>query len=137
MHSFSGLVAWHGPCTKTSIVYSVRTKLPAFVVIAAIVGAIGVPVFAGQIHTVCATVPHDCSHALKITTCCCDGQSDTSNRGGPVEAKVQLNPMLPLDPAVFVTTALPKPHRTMVRPHTSVPRVGALDLPTLFASLLI
>jgi hypothetical protein len=118
-------------------VKSTRSRLPAIVLIAVVVGAIGVPMFAGQIHVLCAPKQHECSPTAKITSCCCDDQGEASNQAGPAEPKVQLNPHQTFAPAVFASSDASSLYRATVRPHTSPPRASPLDLPTLFASLLI
>jgi hypothetical protein len=105
--------------------------------LAAIIGAIGVPVFAGQIHAVCTAKQHDCGKAPTIASCCCGDQGDVSNQSGPVESRVQLNPSLTFAPCVVVTVDFSSLHALHVAWNTSPPRSSPLDRPTLFSSLLI
>jgi hypothetical protein len=118
-------------------VKSVRSKLPAIVLIAVVIGAIGVPVIAGQIHILCAPKQHECGTTAKITSCCCDDQGEASNQAGPAEPRVQVNPDPTFAPAVFSSSDSSSLYGATVRSHTSTRRAGPLDLPTLFASLLI
>jgi hypothetical protein len=103
----------------------------------AVIATTGVPVFAGQVHPLCVTKEHDCGRTAKITQCCCGDQGDTSNQGGPVESRVHLNASLIPTPGVSAITGSADLCRMIVRAHTSPPRAGPVDLPTLFASLLI
>ena len=118
-------------------VKSPRTMLSAIALLVAVIVATGLPALANQVHPICATQQHDCGVAARITTCCCSDEGDAANPGGPAESTVQLNASLTPVPAAFATAAFPDLCRTMVRPHTSPPCSGPVDLPTLFASLLI
>jgi hypothetical protein len=118
-------------------VKSARSTLPAIVLIAVVIGAIGVPVIAGQMHPVCAPKQHDCGDTARITKCCCHDQGEASNQSGPAEPRVQVNPHSTFAPAVFASCDVSRLYRATLRSHTSPPRASPLDLPTLFASLLI
>lgn len=114
-----------------------RANLSAVVLIAAVISLTGLPALASQTQPACATQHHDCGTATQIAHCCCHNQGDGSTQGGPVEAKVQVNPNLTVALAVFAPIDCSHPHGTIARPLTSPPRANPLDLPTLFASLLI
>jgi hypothetical protein len=118
-------------------VNTARARFSALLLVAAVIGAIGVPVFAGQIHAVCAAKQHDCGRAPTITNCCCGDQGDVSNQGGPVESRVQLNPILTFAPCVVATVDFSSLCAMHVGSNTSPPRASPLDRPTLFSSLLI
>ena len=114
-----------------------RARFSALLLVAAIIGAIGVPVFAGAIHAICAAKQHDCGKAPTIASCCCGDQGDASSQGGPVESSVQLNPSLTFAPCVVVTVDFSSLHAMHVGSNTSPPGASPLDRPTLFSSLLI
>jgi hypothetical protein len=118
-------------------VKTVRSKMLAIALIAAVISAFGGPAFAGLIHPVCAPKLHECGDTARITKCCCDDQGEASNQAGPVESRVQVNPDVTFVPVVFRSMDCSGLYRSFVRPHTSPPRATPLDLPTLFASLLI
>jgi len=130
---------WAGTISARSVktVKTARSKVPALVLIAVVIGAIGVPVIAGQIHPICAPKQHDCGDSARITTCCCDDQSEASNQTGPPESRVHVSPTPTVAAAVWMSTPCSSPYRSIARPHTSPPHAGPLDLLTLFASLLI
>jgi hypothetical protein len=117
-------------------VKSAPTTLSTIVLLVAVIGITGVPVFAAEVHPVCATKQHDCGRTAKIT-CCCEDQGNTSNQGGPVESRVQLNASLIPAAGVSAITGSADLCPMIVRAHISPPRAGPVDLPTLFASLLI
>jgi hypothetical protein len=118
-------------------VKTARARFSALVLAAAIFSAIGVPVFAGQIHAACAAKQHDCGKATRIASCCCGDQGDASSNGGPVESRVRLDPSLTFAPCVIATLDVSRLHTTHVRSNPSPPRASPLDRPTLFSSLLI
>jgi len=93
--------------------------------------------FAGGAHSTCAAKQHECGRAATITSCCCLDQDDTSSQGGPVESRAQISTGLTIAPAPAIAAPLPDVFQTIARPHTTPPRAAPLDLPTLFASLLI
>lgn len=115
---------------------SLRAKLSACILIAGVISATG-NVFAGQHeHASCPMERQDCEHVATITQCCHVNPSDASNHGGPVESRIRLSVDLSPLPVALVAV-----HAGVSRPnvgvHTSPPRVCPLDLPTLFAALLI
>jgi hypothetical protein len=119
------------------IVTTARGRLSVVVLIAAVASAIAAPVFAAPIHPACAANEHDCGKAIRIVSCCCDDRSDASNPSGPVESRVRVVPALTFTPLVAATTDGPRLQRMSLEIQTSPPRTTPLDLPTLFASLLI
>ena len=116
------------------------TRSPIVVVMALIGSLIGtgvVPVFANQIHPVCAAKAHDCGKAARITRCCCGDQGDASNQRGTVESRVRLDANLTPAPGVSAMTGSADPCPMTVGAYASPPRACPLDLPTRFVSLLI
>lgn len=116
---------------------ALRTKLSTIVLVAAVLTAAGAPVFAAQLHPVCAAKQHDCGTTAKISKCCCDDQGSATNQSGPAEAKVQVAAHFSTFTGQFMTTLPTDARWSLAHAHASPPRARALDLPTLFASLLI
>jgi hypothetical protein len=112
-----------------------RVKLSALVLVAVVIGLAGAPLVAETRH--CDQKPHDCGKVTRIAPCCCGDHGDASNQGGPVETGVQINPGVHVIPALFSSVDFSHQDRTIARLDTSPPRGSPLDLPTLFASLLI
>ena len=94
------------------------------------------PAFVEAIHPLCLA-EHECGKTATIGPCCCGEQDNSSNQGGPVESKVQLaKPSMPV--AADLTFAAPRDvFNPIVCPYSWTTRAAPLDLPTLFASLLI
>jgi hypothetical protein len=114
-----------------------RSKASALVLLAAIVAATGGGAFAGDRHPTCETRQHDCGDTAKIASCCC------GDVGAPRDAGTPAQPRIDVANGVAATTALREfehivpPTTPPVAVQTSPPRSCLLDLPTLFASLLI
>ena len=104
--------------------------------ILALVTAAGAPVLAAQLHPACAAQHHDCGKTATLMTCCCGDQGDPSNPSSPAESRVQVTPDVAPAVGVLAQTLVA---RTMAVIHVlaSPPRTAPLDLPTLFATLLI
>lgn len=105
--------------------------------ILALVTAAGAPVLAAQLHPVCAARHHDCGKTATLMTCCCGNQGDRSNPSSPAESRVQVTPDVAPVVGVLAQTLLAAPTMTVVHVQASPPRTARLDLPTLFATLLI
>ena len=119
------------------IVNGLRSRLSTAILLTAIFSTATVPAFAGERHVVCVAKQHDCGKAATISQCCCGDAGDSSNANGPVESRIQIAPNvattnLPTVVPFSATLAL-----SLVRAAASPPRAGPVDLPTLFASLLI
>jgi hypothetical protein len=117
-------------------VMSARTNLPAMVLVAALLGAIGAPLFAGQTHPACVTKHHECGQTATITSCCCDDQGN-ANQSGPIESRIRVSADLSAVSGALVSVCVHDAQRRMMRPSPSPLHGAPLDLPTLFASLLI
>jgi hypothetical protein len=96
-----------------------------------------IPAFAGQVHPLCTAKHHDCGEAPTIRPCCCGGQDNASDQGGPVESTVRLTaPAMPV--VADLTFVVPSDvFHAFDRPYSGPTRAAPRDLPTLFASLLI
>ena len=134
---FDAFLAGTVPAVEAGTVRSGQSVWSAPVLMFAIITAAIVPAFAGQAHPVCTVKHHDCGEAPTIRSCCCGDQDTASNQGGPVESKVQLTApsMTVVADLTFVAPSdIVRPHD---RPYSGTTRAAPLDLPTLFASLLI
>jgi hypothetical protein len=124
--------------SRVCIVIALRTRLSALALIASVVVATTGPLFAfAATHPVCVTKQHDCGKTARIVPCCCSDRPDASRQGGLVESNVQLARGLSIAPATGDTLAVLRMTRCPMRVDTSPLLGGRLDLPTLFASLLI
>jgi len=117
-------------------VSTLRVRLSALAIIAVIVVTNGAVLFAAEQHDACAMVHHDCERTPTIRPCCCDGHT-SSNQGAPVESRVQVGADVSAVPLVLASVTPTDAHHLSVHVHTSPPRIVPLDLPTLFAALLI
>jgi hypothetical protein len=119
-------------------VSSLRRKLSAIVLIAAVVTTTGATLIAqGAQHEACATNHHECDDTARIAQCCCGHASDASNQGGPVESRVQLTVDLSPLPVALAAGTFADTSGTSFQVHTSPPSVSPPDLATRFAPLLI
>ena len=120
-----------------NVVTRLRTTCSALAVIVGLVVATAGPVFAQDRHPVCETRQHDCGKPTKISSCCC------ADLGQFRDASVPAQPRTELTKDVAVTVILPSFVQPVARhalpsaAQISPPRLALLDLPTLFASLLI
>lgn len=101
------------------------------------IATITAPVLAGYSYAACVTTQHDCDRMAMITSTCCDDHCDRPSQSGPVESKVQVAPTRTPAAALVIAAAVPSTRIVAVRPQTSPPHAGPLDLSTRFASLLI
>jgi len=112
-----------------------RLQSAALSAVAAILIMTAAPL-AQALHQTCMLPHHDCGTTAKISKCCCDdgaGRSEST----PVPERVEIR--------VSGTAIAALPHTGQIAPmtliatsvHTSPPGLYRLDLPTLFAALLI
>jgi hypothetical protein len=117
-------------------VKSVCTSLSAISVVVALIGSASVSAFVAGIHPLCTAKQHDCGTGPLIQACCCADQSGTTDQTAP-NAKVTFNvtllPVAAVAAHLFVPVSTHASMPTVVPP----PRSSPVDLPTLFASLLI
>ena len=125
------------PAFMVHIVKSVRTSLSVISLVVALVGSTSLSAFVAAVRPVCAAEHHDCAKTPTIKACCCGDPSGTSDHTGPMVSKVTFSgTLVPVAPIVadIVLPASPDASRAA---HASPPRSSRVDLPTLFASLLI
>jgi hypothetical protein len=91
---------------------------------------------AWQPHDDCPMSQQECPRTPTIGPCCCDGQN-SSNQGAPIESRVLVVANLSAVSLPLAISGIADSPQLFVRVHTSPPRAVPLDLPTLFATLLI
>ncbi len=114
-----------------------RTKCSALALIVGLLAATTGPMFAQDRHPVCETKQHDCGKTAKISSCCCGDLGQLRDASVPAQTRTELTKdvavTLPL--SSFVQPVARQPLLSAVQ--ASPPRLALLDLPTLFATLLI
>lgn len=121
----------------TIAVSSLRARLSAIAIVAAMLVAGGAPLFANEpAHRACSAHHHDCSQTARL--CCCVERGDRSDEATPAAGKTQV--ASPVADGTMVVTgallALPGLLRHACA-LTTVPRSSPPDLITLFGSFLI
>jgi hypothetical protein len=116
---------------------SVRTSLSAIGLVVALVGSTSTSAFMLAVHPVCTAEHHDCGKGPTIRPCCCGDQHSLSDQTGPTAAKVTFNGTLRPVTTVAADVLVPDSPLAFARATASPPRSSPVDLPTLFASLLI
>ncbi len=125
------------PAVPVIAVSFLRTKASAVAVVASMFVALGGPVFAQAVHPVCVAKQHECGQTAKIVKCCC-GDQDTSRRDStPVQSRVEVRADTTAAPALPHILHVVSAPASFAPVHTSPPRLGLLDLPTLFVTFLI
>jgi hypothetical protein len=118
-------------------VKSRRTVLPAVALIVTFLGVTAAPAFAGILHPICAATHHDCGNTTKIASCCCGDEFNGSAQSVPAQARTQVDSgAAVLDGPIVPSSLDPVRLNTMFRA-LAAPRAAPVDLPTLFACLLI
>jgi hypothetical protein len=96
----------------------------------------GGAVFARAAHPICVAKHHDCGQTARMSSCCCGDQDVSRNDSTPGQSRT-VRPDVSVTPALscaFDFATAPRPASAI---QTSPPRLCLLDLPTLFAALLI
>jgi len=108
-----------------------------FALIAGLLAGTGGSLFAQDRHPVCEAKQHDCGQPAKISSCCCGDVGTSPDAGTPAQSRTELSKDASATLALpqFIQLLPPAPLTLTAR--TSPPRLCLLDLPTLFASLLI
>jgi hypothetical protein len=115
--------------------YPLRFRIIVATVLVAMLGGL-TAAFAADAHAACAQARHDCDDVPSIAECCC-GDSGSSVPAPP-EPRVQLGPTVVVAmPAVDGVVDVASEPASLYQVRTVSPRVCLLDLPTLFATLLI
>ena len=119
------------------VVTRLRTKCSALALIVGLLAATAGPVFAHDRHPVCETKQHDCGKTAKISSCCCGDLGQLGDASVPAQARTELTKDVAVALALpsFVQPVVRQPLLSAVQ--ASPPRLALLDLPTLFATLLI
>ena len=117
-------------------VTTLRTRLRAAALLAAILGASAGSAFAEVRHAVCAVKQHECGQTARIASCCCDGQDDSSSQSGPTETKVQIATHVDATATLPAAAHGPGLPPSPIVPFSTPPRAGP-DRSALFSVLLI
>ena len=120
-----------------NIVTRGRPYLTAISLVMALAGSISLSAFAGTAHRVCTTKQHDCGQPETIKPCCCGDQTQSSDPAGPIAAKMKIVPAHAPTAALFAEVVFRAAASIDARGDASPPRAAPVDLPTLFARLLI
>ena len=95
------------------------------------------PAFALAGHPTCTAKHHDCGKAPSITTCCCGDEQSSPTDSTPSQSRVDVRANFTAVPVGVDMLEVATPVHVLVAVHTSPPHQYLVDLPTLFASLLI
>jgi hypothetical protein len=118
-------------------VTGLRRKIAALALVAGILAATGGSVFALDRHAACAAKQHDCGTSATISSCCCGDQGAVLNETTAAQPRVEIQAGLSAVPAFpHIIHVAPTP-QALSAVQTSPPRLCLLDLPTLFATLLL
>lgn len=127
--------------TKTApygnVVKPLRMKLAALSLVTAIFALTGGAAFAQAVHPYCAAKQHDCGKTAKLSKCCCGDQDASWTNSAPVEARVEVAADMTAVPAPPSLVSVPPAPQWLHPIQTSPPRLGLLDLRTLFVTFLI
>lgn len=107
------------------------------IVVLAIIAASSGQAFAASRHLVCEAQQHDCGTQPRISSCCCGAVSAPADLGVPAQARSEVASGIadvPAPPQFDHVAPVSVDHASI---HTSPPGHCLVDLPTLFASLLI
>jgi hypothetical protein len=119
-------------------VKSVRPYITAIGLVITLLGSTSLSAFAAAAHPVCTVKDHDCGKQATIEPWCCGDASNTSDPAGPIVTKVTITATPASVATLFAAIVTPTlMHTAVVRAEASPPRAAPVDLPTLFASLLI
>jgi hypothetical protein len=114
-----------------------RVRLSVVALIASLLATTGGAVFAQALHPVCVARQHDCGKTTTIAQCCCGDSGAAQNEGTPVQTRMDIRADFSQAQAVTSDVQVATTPHALIHVQTSPPRLSRLDLPTLFASLLI
>lgn len=134
---FRELLEWHAICSTVGIVKSVRTTLPSIWLVLSILGMATAPAFAFAGHPICTAKHHQCGETASISKCCCGDAQSSQADSTPSQSRVEVRANFTAVPVGVDVLELVTPIHGLVTVHTSAPHQYLVDLPTLFASLLI
>jgi len=119
------------------VVTRLRTKCSALALLVGLLAATAGPMFAQDRHPACQTKHHDCGNPARISSCCSGDLGQFRDASVPAPARTELTKDVTLTPTLpsFVQPVARPPLLSAVL--ASPPRLALLDLPTLFATLLI
>ena len=114
-----------------------RIRISTVALVASTLVATGGSGFAQAIHPVCVANHHDCGKTAKISSCCCGDQDASRIDSTPVQDRVEVRADMTETPALPTIVYLVSARPAFSPVQTSPPRLGLLDLPTLFVTFLI
>jgi hypothetical protein len=122
----------------SSIVKSVWRFMSAMALLVAVLGASTIPAFALMSHPTCTAKHHECGRTPAIAKCCCGDEQSSPSNSTPAQSHVDVRADFAPIATVGILAAAPAtaPHVPLAI-KTSPPHQYLVDLPTLFASLLI
>jgi hypothetical protein len=114
-------------------------QLAAFSLVAAIFALTGGAVFAQGVHPYCAAHQHDCGKTVRLSNCCGGDQDASWTDSAPVQSRVEVHADMTISSALpaLVHALATAPAAIAPKITSSPPGLCLLDLPTLFATLLI
>jgi hypothetical protein len=118
-------------------VQSLRKALSAIALAVTTLGMATVPAFAFASHPTCTAKHHDCGKAPTITTCCCGDEQSSQTDSTPGRPRVEVHANVTAVPVGVDVLDLVTSAHALVAARTAPPHQSRVDLPTLFASLLI
>jgi hypothetical protein len=117
-------------------VTALPTRIAALFVVAGMIAGAGGSALASMAHPVCTAHDHDCGAPARLADPCC-GDAGTPPDATPAQSRIEVthgaSAAVPLP--VFACAIPPLAPARAVR--TSPSRTCLLDLPTLFATLLL
>lgn len=114
-----------------------RTTFAALSLVVAMTTASAGNVFATSRHPVCEAKQHECGQVAKISSCCCGDLGAPRDSGVPAQARIDVvggTADVAAPPHCAQVATISADHNSI---HTSPPGLYLVDIPTLFATLLI
>jgi hypothetical protein len=103
----------------------------------AISAVAGGSVFSQAAHPICVAKHHDCGQIARMSSCCCGDQDVSRNDSTPGQSRTDVRPDMSVTPSFSFAVYFATGPNLASAIQTSPPRLCSLDLPTLFAALLI
>jgi hypothetical protein len=134
---FLGFLHGIGPAAHGDVVTGLARRLSALTLVVALVATTSGSAFAQGRHPGCEAKQHDCGQTAKISSCCCGDPGTPKEAGTPAQTRADVSSGVATTPLPPQFEQPPAVADGAVAIHASPPRLALLDLPTLFACLLI
>jgi hypothetical protein len=118
-------------------VKTLRVSLSAVRLVITLIVMTNLSAFAAVTHPVCPVHHQHCSNDATIKSCCERDQNTAPDQTGPLAEKVTVGAPSMVVAVLFPIVAAPEPTHALVRAQASSPRAAPVDLPTLYATLLV